>query len=175
MRFPIFPTLVLGKGTAMTTVGLRTCTRSARSSFQSTSPIATSDGGALGHPPERSGRIGRLNCPRCAPVATQGTCRRQSCRVRADSGSRGRRGKHSKRAVSAGGHFEAGEDAAEVGAVIAVVEQADVPAAAELVEERHQRAGALGKLEAADDARWRLRGCGRRPCAARAAWRPRCR
>ncbi len=32
-----------------------------------------------------------LNCPRCVPVATQGTSRRRSCRARVDSGSRGRR------------------------------------------------------------------------------------
>ncbi len=47
--------------------------------------------------------------------------------------------------------LEAGEDAAEVGAVIAVVEEADVPAAAELFEESHERPGPFGKLEAADE------------------------
>ena len=45
-------------------------------------------------------------------------------------------------------HFESREHTAEVGAVIPVVEQADVPAAAELFEELHQRAGALGEFEA---------------------------
>src|SRR3954453_21593992 len=48
-----------------------------------------------------------------------------------------------------GRHFEAGEDAAEVGTVVAVVEQADVPSSAERFEEIDQRAGALGELEAA--------------------------
>ena len=47
------------------------------------------------------------------------------------------------------GDLEAGQHAAEVGAVVAVVEQADVPAAAQLLEELRQRAGALGELEPA--------------------------
>ena len=47
------------------------------------------------------------------------------------------------------GHLERGEHAAEVGAMIAVVEQADVPAAAERVEELEQRAGAFRELESA--------------------------
>src|SRR4051794_5245829 len=49
-----------------------------------------------------------------------------------------------------GRNFEAGEDAAEIGAVIPIVEQADVPASAERVEELEQRAGTLRELEAAD-------------------------
>src|SRR6266540_3448480 len=49
-----------------------------------------------------------------------------------------------------GGHFEACEHAPEVGPVIAVVEQADVPAAAKLLEECHQRAWTLGELEPAE-------------------------
>jgi len=48
------------------------------------------------------------------------------------------------------GHLEAREDAAEVGAVVAVVEQADVPAAAEGVEEPEQGARALREGEAHD-------------------------
>src|SRR4029453_15085548 len=47
------------------------------------------------------------------------------------------------------GHLEAREDASEVRAVISVVEQADVPASAKLLEKRHERAGAFGKLEPA--------------------------
>src|SRR5262249_33912856 len=44
-------------------------------------------------------------------------------------------------------HFERGEHAPEIGPVIPVVEQADVPAATQRLEELHQRAGTLGKLE----------------------------
>src|SRR3954452_22883518 len=46
-------------------------------------------------------------------------------------------------------HFECGQHASKIGAVVAVVEQADVPATPKRFEELHQRAGALGKLEAA--------------------------
>ena len=45
--------------------------------------------------------------------------------------------------------LEAGQHAAEVRAVVPVVEQADVPTTAERVEEVGQRAGTLGKLEPA--------------------------
>ena len=48
------------------------------------------------------------------------------------------------------GHLESREHAAEVGAVVAVVEEADVPAAAERVEELEQRARPLRELEAAE-------------------------
>src|SRR3954468_21530171 len=47
-------------------------------------------------------------------------------------------------------HLESREHAAEVGAVVPVVEQADVPASAQLVEEFHQRPWTFGKLEAAE-------------------------
>src|SRR5262249_62152108 len=46
------------------------------------------------------------------------------------------------------GDLEPREHAAEVGAVIAVVEQADVPPPTQLLEELCERAGPLGKLEA---------------------------
>jgi hypothetical protein len=46
--------------------------------------------------------------------------------------------------------FEARQHASEVGAVIAVVEQADVPAPAQLLEKIGERAGPLGKLEPAE-------------------------
>src|SRR5687768_3727152 len=46
--------------------------------------------------------------------------------------------------------FEAGEHPAEVGAVVAVVEQADVPAAAKLLQKLHQRTGPFRKLEPAE-------------------------
>src|SRR5438105_7762685 len=46
--------------------------------------------------------------------------------------------------------FETGEHAAEVRPVIAVVEQADVPAAGERVEEVGERARTLRELEAAE-------------------------
>src|SRR4029078_7299009 len=46
--------------------------------------------------------------------------------------------------------LEAGEHATEVRAVIAIVEQADVPAPPELLEKLRQRAGTLGKLEPAE-------------------------
>ena len=68
-----------------------------------------------------------------------------------------------------------GEHPAEIRAVIAIVEQADVPASAELVEELHQGARPFRKLEAGIVVRCRRRRCGRRPCVARAASRPRCR
>ena len=45
--------------------------------------------------------------------------------------------------------LESGEHAAEVGAVIAVVEQADVPAPTELLEKLRERARTFGKLESA--------------------------
>src|SRR4030095_16696571 len=45
--------------------------------------------------------------------------------------------------------FESGEHAAEISAVVPVVEQADVPAATELLEKLRQRAWPFGKLEAA--------------------------
>jgi hypothetical protein len=44
-------------------------------------------------------------------------------------------------------HLDAGQHPAEVGARIRVVEQADVPAAAEGPEEFQQGAGLLGKLD----------------------------
>ena len=56
------------------------------------------------------------------------------------------------------GHFEAGEHAAEVGAVIAVVEQADVPAAAELLEKLRQRARAARGTRTGTAARRARRG-----------------
>jgi hypothetical protein len=46
-------------------------------------------------------------------------------------------------------NFKAREHAAEVGPVIPVVEQADVPSPRERVEEISQRAGTFGELEAA--------------------------
>src|SRR5262249_27874503 len=58
-------------------------------------------------------------------------------------------------------HFEAGEHAAEVGAVIAIVEEADVPAASQSVEKLQQRPGPLRKLESAQP----LAGDMRRPAA----------
>src|SRR4030095_7205973 len=45
--------------------------------------------------------------------------------------------------------FESGEHAAEISAVVPVVEQADVPAATEFLEKLRQRAWPFGKLEAA--------------------------
>src|SRR4030095_11644569 len=45
--------------------------------------------------------------------------------------------------------FKAREDAAEVGSMVSVVEQADVPSPRERVEEVRERAGTFGKLEAA--------------------------
>ena len=47
-------------------------------------------------------------------------------------------------------HLEPDQHAAEVGAVVAVVEQADVPASAQRVEELRQRARALRELEAVE-------------------------
>src|SRR5262249_49483761 len=47
-------------------------------------------------------------------------------------------------------HLEAGEHAAEVGAVVTVVEEADVPPPAELVEEFEQGPWPLGELEAVE-------------------------
>ncbi len=49
-----------------------------------------------------------------------------------------------------GRDFETGQHAPEIRAVVAVVEQADVPAAAQFVQERHERAGTLGELESAE-------------------------
>src|SRR4029453_10136800 len=46
-----------------------------------------------------------------------------------------------------GRDFESSQHAPEVGAVVAIVKQADVPAPAEAIEKVHQRAGAFGKLE----------------------------
>ena len=50
-------------------------------------------------------------------------------------------------AALAAGDLEAAQDAAEAGAVVSVVEQGDVPAAAERGQELEQGAGALGELE----------------------------
>ena len=47
-----------------------------------------------------------------------------------------------------GGDVDADEDAAVVRAVVAVVEEGDVPAALHVVEEVAQRAGAFGEFEA---------------------------
>src|SRR5207245_2468060 len=47
------------------------------------------------------------------------------------------------------GHLERRQHAPEVGAVIAIVKQADVPASAERIEKLHQRSGPFGELEAA--------------------------
>ena len=76
------------------------------------------------------------------------TCR-PGCRTPActDRPSSSRNARNAGRSPSL--DFEAGEHATEVGAVIPVVEQADVPAAAELLEKLRQRAGTLGELEAA--------------------------
>src|SRR5579883_1953804 len=49
-----------------------------------------------------------------------------------------------------GRHLDSGEHTTVVRAVIAVVEQADVPAAADRLEEPEQRAGTLRKLEAVE-------------------------
>src|SRR5262245_57938592 len=49
-----------------------------------------------------------------------------------------------------GGHLEACENPAEIGAVIPVMKEADVPAPAELVEKGHQRPWTLRELEPAD-------------------------
>jgi hypothetical protein len=48
----------------------------------------------------------------------------------------------------AGRHLQADQDAAVVGALVAVVEQADVPARVHGGQEAHQRARPLGELEA---------------------------
>src|SRR5579872_2433680 len=48
----------------------------------------------------------------------------------------------------AGRHLDTGEDAPVIGAMIAVMEQADVPARADRPQELEQRPGALGELEA---------------------------
>ena len=48
-------------------------------------------------------------------------------------------------------HLHADEYAPVIGTVVAVVEQADVPAGTHLAEEIHQGAGALGKLETIED------------------------
>ena len=72
-------------------------------------------------------------------------------------------------------HLEAGEHAAEIGAVIAVVEQADVPAPAELLEKlRAARRGARG-TRTGRAARCAPPARGHRPCGARAASPSRCR
>ena len=80
--------------------------------------------------------------------SSRGRICRRGCRARTCRDSRARRGTRG----TPGGRvldLEAGEHAAEVGAVVAVVEQADVPAAAQLLEELRQRAGPLGELEPA--------------------------
>src|SRR3546814_10747371 len=60
-------------------------------------------------------------------------------------------------------HLDADQDAAVLGAVVAVVEQADVPVRVQLAEEAGQRAGAFGKFEAVQQkigrASCRERGC----------------
>src|SRR2546429_665806 len=48
-------------------------------------------------------------------------------------------------------HLHSDQHPAVVGAVVAIVEQADVPAAAHAVEKLHQRAGPLRKLEPEQD------------------------
>src|SRR4029450_11199127 len=48
------------------------------------------------------------------------------------------------------GHFEAREHTSEIRAVVAVVEQTDVPAPAELLQEVHQRARTFRELEPVD-------------------------
>src|SRR5205807_4629285 len=50
----------------------------------------------------------------------------------------------------AGRNLHADQHPAVVGAVVAVVEQADVPVAAHAREKAHQRAGPLGELEAVE-------------------------
>ena len=72
-------------------------------------------------------------------------------------------------------HLEPDQHAAEVGAVVAVVEQADVPAPAERVEELRQRAGTLRELEPIEPLRRARPAPRRRPCGGRAAWPSRCR
>src|SRR6185503_3418050 len=57
--------------------------------------------------------------------------------------------KRSKRRQVVVFDFESREHAAEVGPVIAIVEQADVPASGKRVEEVCERARTLGKLESA--------------------------
>ena len=47
-----------------------------------------------------------------------------------------------------GRHLDAGEHTAVVRAMVAVVEQADIPARADRLQELQQRSGALGKFEA---------------------------
>ena len=79
----------------------------------------------------------------------RGTSRTPGCRSPAGRDSRGRRGTRGTPPGRLVGHLERRQHAPEVGAVVAVVEQADVPAAAERLEELHQRAGPLGELEAA--------------------------
>src|SRR5580765_1731677 len=49
-----------------------------------------------------------------------------------------------------GWDFESREDAAEVGAVVPIVKQADVPAAAERIEKLQERAWPFWKLKPAD-------------------------
>ena len=71
--------------------------------------------------------------------------------------------------------LEAGQHAAEVGAVVAVVEQADVPAAAELLEELASARRAARGTRSGTAARGARRARGRPPCGARAAWPSRCR
>src|SRR5260221_9334225 len=60
------------------------------------------------------------------------------------------------------GHLERAEHAAEVGPVVPVMEEADVPAIAQLQEELHERTRPLGELEAIEPARlhggWPARG-----------------
>src|SRR2546427_10784632 len=45
------------------------------------------------------------------------------------------------------GHFEASQHASEIRTVISIVEQADVPAATELLQKLHQRTGTFGAFE----------------------------
>ena len=71
----------------------------------------------------------------------------QDCRVQQCKGSRDHPETARRADKSASLHFEAREHSAEISAVIAVVEQADVPAPTQLVEEFHQRAWPFGKLE----------------------------
>ena len=91
------------------------------------------------------GHAGTSPGPVIRPPGTAGTW---SCRSRPRTRSPWTAGAPRKLGHVRVRHLDAGQHPAEVGAGIGVVEQADVPAAAEGPQELQQGAGLLGKLEA---------------------------
>ena len=88
-----------------------------------------------------------------AERSTAGTAGRPGCRSRRRTGSRATARKSPKRLLVGRRHLQPDQDAAVVGALVAVVEQADVPARRHARQEAHQRAGPLREDEAVAAAR----------------------